>query len=154
MYSVCMCGSVWHCGSVWRDEVMSYLSLFWFWWGSSNMAYHGVIYCKYCSTFIRVWGCLWCSMHITKIAAHRFGSCNGGNYNPLAGQLATRGQHYLWKDYDTLPLMDKLPIPATSAILEWKSEQQRAVSIIQRQSISMWGTHPTKPHWKELTFLT
>ena len=56
-------------------------------------------------------------MHITKIAGHRFASCNGGNYNPLAGQLATNGQHSLWRDDDALPLTETLPVPAISAIL-------------------------------------
>ena len=56
-------------------------------------------------------------MHITKIAGHRFASCNGENYNPLAGQLATNGLHSLWRDDDALPLTETLPVPAISAIL-------------------------------------
>ena len=39
---------------------------------------------------------------------HRFTSCNGENYNPLAGQLATNGQHSLWRDDDALPLTEMI----------------------------------------------
>ena len=80
-------------------------------------------------------------------------SCDGGNCNPQRGKLATRREHSLWKDDDASPLMEKLDgsrcFPS-QPYLPFSSVNQS----IQRQSITMLGTHLTKPYWKELAFLT